>query len=201
MKLHQWIGASLLAVVATSSMAFADDLAPLEGVWAEDICKSSKIESARKQEFWSFETSIAQAVNSMVYFDQTDRRCENPPKFYINTYFEYRADPLKEGGEFSKIDFVIEKIAFKSDDDAFVKRLASEEACGLKNWVVGREIDISARDCSEHLNQKFREPLDKLYAVYKLDKDLNLVLTKKLKNSSSKRQKGKKQTFVKIQDR
>lgn len=200
MKLHQWIGASLLAVTVASPMAaVADDLAPLDGVWAEDICKSSKINSYRKQEFWSFESSIVQAVNSMVYFDQEDRRCANPPVFYINTYFEYKADPLADD-KFSSIDFSVEKIAFKTDDESLAKRLASEEACGLKNWVAGREIDISARDCSEQLKQKFREPLDKLYAVYKLDVDMNLVLTKKLKGSAEKRGKGKKQTFVKIQD-
>lgn len=201
MKLHQWLGASLLVVTMVSPMAaVAEDLAPLDGVWAEDVCKSSKIDSYRKQEFWSFESSIVQAVNSMVYFDQADRRCANPPTFYINTYFEYKADPLN-GDQFSNIDFVVEKIAFKTEDENFAKRLASEEACGLKNWVVGREIDISARDCTEHLKQKFREPLDKLYAVYKLDADMSLVLTKKLKGSAEKRGKGKKQTFVKIQDR
>lgn len=199
MKLHQWLGASLVAVTLAGPAAVADDLAPLDGVWAEDVCKSGKIDSFRKQEFWSFETSIVQAVNSMVYFDQSDRRCENPPVFYINTYMEYKADPLADDN-FSKIDFVIEKIAFKTDNENLAKRFAKEEACGLKNWVVGREIDISARDCSDHLNKKFAEPLDKLYAVYKLDSEMNLVLTKKLKTSAEDREKGKKQTFVKIQD-
>lgn len=187
----------MIALAAVAPVAFAaDSLPPLDGVWAEDRCKSSKIEPYRKQEFWGFQTDIVQAINSMVYFAQDDRNCGDLPVFSINTYYEYNADEIPDEG-FAEIDFVIEKITFQTRSKELAKQLRKERACGLKNWVAGREINISARECFE---QKFREPLDKLYAEYNLDSDLNLVMTKKLQKSAKKRGKGKKQTFVKIED-
>lgn len=187
----------VVAFAAFMNTASAEQATPLDGVWAEGICKSSKVEPYRKQEFWSFESPIVQAINSMVYFNGEDRACEQAPAFFINTYFEYQAEGLKEQG-FAKLDLEIEKITFESSDQKLIDALKENETCGLRNWKINREIEISARHC---FMQKFREIGDKLYAEYTLDEELNLVMTKKLKSQAKNRGKGKKQNFFKIEDR
>lgn len=197
MKLTHWIVASTIALTSFGSALATTADSALEGVWAEDVCKSAKIKPYRKQEFWGFEASIVQAINSMVYFASDDRRCEEKPVFAINTYYEYNVHEMEEEG-YTDLNLVIERITFQTDSEELAKQLRKEKACGLKNWTTGHEFDISTRKC---FGQRFREPLDRLYGEYKLNDDLNLVMTKKFKKKKKERSKGKKQTFVKIEDR
>lgn len=196
------LGAAALSAAALTvgTTAFASntpvDPTPLDGKWAEDVCKSARIEPYRKQEFWGFDSTIVQAINSMVYFAQNDRRCEEVPVFSINTYYEYQPHEMKEKG-FTELNLVIEKITLRVNSKELAAKFRKEKACGLKNWRAGREFHIGARKC---FGQKFREALDKLYGEYTLDDNLNLIMSKKFKTKAKDRSKGKKQTFIKTED-
>lgn len=144
----------------------------LAGQWRSNCVGADVLKLAHASMQYNF-SALADYEKKETFY--SDAGCAEPA-FSYKTSGTYAEIGKHEGLEGAKdINFTIQKASLTVHAQDILDELNSSELCGIKDWTVGREVDITNKDC-----QGFTvKPGDTVVDVYKLG-EKELVFGKKI---------------------
>jgi hypothetical protein len=143
----------------------AEENAPaLAGTWETECVENSALELSRSKREYSF-NAVGDFDKTESYYAADD--CGNADVVYTvkGTYDDKGNSP--DNQDVTMINFTINEALVTVNSDTAIDAMNAVKLCGISDWAVGKETDVTGKDC---MGSKVNKG-DVIFEVYKLEDD------------------------------